>query len=91
MNVADYIRKKNAESKNPPNKNTDPSTPQELLNKYSGYNEEQLMAELFRYGSLSSGNVSAKELDDFYQRATPFLSPEQAERMKELILRLKNS
>lgn len=63
----------------------------EALNKYSGLSEEQLTAELFKKGSLSNGNVSAEELDTFYRNALPFLTKEQAEKMRSLITQLKNS
>ncbi len=63
----------------------------EALNKYSGLSEEQLTAELFKKGSLSNGNVSAEELDAFYNNALPFLTKEQAEKMRSLITQLKNS
>ncbi|MCI5790623.1 MAG: hypothetical protein MR239_01890 [Clostridiales bacterium] len=63
----------------------------EALNKYSGLSEEQLTAELFKKGSLSNGNVSAEELDAFYRNALPFLTKEQAEKMRSLITQLKNS
>lgn len=84
MNIADYIRKKNAETESAANV-------KETLDKYSTYSEEQLMSELFRLGSLSEGKISAKELDDFYEKASPFLTPEQSARMKDLITQLKNS
>lgn len=93
MNVADYIRNKNKETEKKqakPNEDT-PKSPQEALNKYSHYSEEQLMSELFRLGSLSNGRISAKELDDFYANVRSFLTPEQSERMRELITQLKNS
>lgn len=83
MNIHDYIRsQKKKESK---------KTVGEALNEYSSYSEEQLMAELFKKGSLSNGNVSAEELDEFYAKASPFLTREQAEKMRSLILQLKNS
>lgn len=63
----------------------------DALNKYSGLSEEQLTAELFKKGSLSNGNVSAEELDAFYNNALPFLTKEQAEKMRSLITQLKNS
>ena len=52
--------------------------------------EEQLMQELFRVGKVSSGNVSAKELDAFYNSVKGFLTPEQSAKMRALILQLKN-
>ena len=82
MDVADYIRRQN-EKKN--------ETPADALDRYKNYSEEELMQELFRLGSLSTGKVSAKELDDFFNRVSPFLTPEQRNKMKDLILRLKNS
>jgi len=68
-----------------------PQTVEEAYNEYSGYTEEQLMAELFNKGSLSKGTVSAEELDEFYAKALPFLTNEQAEKMRNLIIQLKNS
>lgn len=88
MNVADYIRRQNEKSKREADA---PKSPEEALNKYSSYSEEQLMSELFRLGSLSSGRISAEELDAFYNNVQAYLTPEQAARMKELITQLKNS
>lgn len=89
MDIVEYIKKKNSEKSKPHDQ--EPKTPQEALNRYAGYSEEQLMRELFRYGSLSSGRISAQELDDFFTKVSPYLSAEQRERMKELIIGLKNS
>lgn len=88
MNIADYIRNKEKENQR---RADDPQSPQEALNKYSGYSEEQLMSELFRLGSLSNGRISASELDAFYSNVKGYLTPEQSARMKELITQLKNS
>ncbi len=90
MNVADYIRKQNAKHQNKVEDDA-PKSPEEALNKYSNYSEEQLLSELFRLGSLSSGRISAEELDSFYAKVQAYLTPEQAARMKELITQLKNS
>lgn len=86
MNIAEYIRNKNKE-----NEQETPRTPEEALNKYSNYSEEQLMSELFRLGSLSNGKISAQELDTFYDNVSAYLTPEQSARMRELITQLKNS
>ncbi len=91
MNISDYIRKKNAETERAANDVGNANDVKEALDKYSTYSEEQLMSELFRLGSLSEGKISAKELDDFYLKASPFLTPEQSARMKDLITQLKNS
>lgn len=91
MNISDYIRKKNAETESAANDVKNANDVKEALDKYSTYSEEQLMSELFRLGSLSEGKISAKELDDFYEKASPFLTPEQSARMKDLITQLKNS
>ena len=88
MDIAEYIKNKNAEKEKKTKENL---SPQEAISKYANYSEEQMMSELFRLGSLSSGNISAKELDDFFNKVKPYLSKEQSERMKELILRLKNN
>ena len=85
MNIHSFIRSQK-KKKTVENENFN-----EALNKYSGLSEEQLTAELFKKGSLSNGNVSAEELDAFYNNALPFLTKEQAEKMRSLITQLKNS
>lgn len=72
-------------------KKEEPTGLQDAYKLYSGYPEEQLMAELFKKGSLSNGKVSAEELDNFYNTALPMLTKEQAEKMRSLIIQLKNS
>ena len=86
MDVGEYIRKKQqkAETKKTENVNVN-----DAINHYSAMSEEQLMQELFKVGRVSSGNVSPKELDSFYNSVRAFLSPEQAEKMKTLIMQLK--
>lgn len=88
MDIASYIRNKNKETEKAADA---PKSPEEALNKYSSYSEEQLMSELFRLGSLSTGRISAQELDNFYLQVKSYLTPEQSARMKELITQLKNS
>ena len=77
MDVGEYIRKKERM------KQSQGST----VEKYTSMSEEQLLQELFRV-SNSSG-VSNDELDSFYRNASPYLTPEQREKMKGLILQLK--
>ena len=57
------------------------------VSKYTSMSEEQLMQELFRTANASG--VSNEELDDFFKRAAPYLTPEQKEKMKNLIVQLK--
>ncbi len=85
MNIHSFIRSQKKK------KTVEKEDFNEALNKYSGLSEEQLTAELFKKGSLSNGNVSAEELDAFYRNALPFLTKEQAEKMRSLITQLKNS
>lgn len=85
MNIHSFIRSQKKK------KTVETEDFNEALNKYSGLSEEQLTAELFKKGSLSNGNVSAEELDAFYNNALPFLTKEQAEKMRSLITQLKNS
>lgn len=85
MNIHSFIRSQKKK------KTVETEDLNEALNKYSGLSEEQLTAELFKKGSLSNGNVSAEELDSFYNNALPFLTKEQAEKMRSLITQLKNS
>ena len=87
MDVAEYIRRQNAKVE----QSAEPKSYKEAIDKYANFSEEELMSELFRLGSLSSGRITEKELDDFYNKVNPYLTPEQRERMKELIIGLKNS
>ncbi|MBO4538811.1 MAG: hypothetical protein J5781_00930 [Clostridia bacterium] len=77
MDVGEYIRKKERMKKNSESETA----------KYSSLSEEQLMQELFRVANAS--NVSNEELDAFFRNASPYLTPEQREKMKGLILQLK--
>ena len=87
MDVGEYIRKKQQRMENQASVKNENIN--DAINHYSGMSEEQLMQELFKVGRVSSGNVSAKELDGFYNNVRSFLSPEQAEKMKALIMQLK--
>lgn len=78
MDVGEYIRNKNKEKK---------AGSSGDFRSYASMNEEQLMQELFRTANAS--DVSNEELDGFFNRAAPYLTPEQREKMKDLIRRLK--
>lgn len=87
-------KKQNNEQNNQTEKNNasqSNTNPQEAYNKYSKMNEEQLMQELFKVGSVSSGNVSPQALDTFFNNVRSRLTPEQAARMSDLIAQLKRS
>ncbi len=77
MDVGEYIR----------NKEKSREQKGDNMQKYMSMSEEQLMQELFR--TANSSDVKNEELDDFYKKASPFLTPEQKEKMKNLILQLK--
>ncbi len=81
MDVGEYIRKKEREKKNRKEQ------PAPDLGRYTSMSEEQLMQELFRTANASG--VSNEELDTFYRNAAPYLTPEQREKMKNLIMQLK--
>ena len=85
MRINDYIKKRSV-SPEEPTENTE-----EMLNKYSKMNEEQLMQEMFRNAAQSreNGTLNNQMLDDFYGKACAYLTPEQAERMREHIIELK--
>lgn len=87
MNIADYIRNKNKQNQNM--KVDTQIDVNQAINKYGAMSEEELMRELFRVGSVSSGNVSSAELDGFYKQVKNFLTPEQSEKMRNLIIQLK--
>lgn len=88
MNVADYIRKKQRNNAQNSSQNTNP---QDAINKFSQMSEGDLMQELFKEGSVSSGKVSPQELDNFYNNASGYLNSEQLAKMKMLIEQLKRS
>lgn len=91
MDVGEYIRRKQREQeKNENQASQQNESVQSALGRYQSMSEEQLMQELFRVGKVSSGNVSAKELDAFYDSVKGFLTPEQSAKMRALILQLKN-
>ena len=81
MDVGEYIRRKERE------KNKHKATQGIDLGKYTSMSEEQLMQELFRVAN--SSGVSNEELDSFYRNAESYLTPEQKEKMKNLIMQLK--
>ena len=85
MKIGDYIKKKNKE------KGGAELTPEEMVEKYSAMDEASLMSELFKTAneSRARGELDNKTLDDFYQKVSPLLTPEQKERMAELISGLK--
>lgn len=85
MKIGDYIKKKNKE------KGGSELTPEEMVEKYSAMDEASLMSELFKTAneSRARGELDNKTLDDFYQKVSPLLTPEQRERMGELISGLK--
>lgn len=86
MNINDYIKKKAGKSGG-----QKPRSMDEAMNTYSRMNEEQLMQEMFRAAreGKETGELTDEKLESFYQQARAFLSPEQAERMRELIIELK--
>ena len=88
MDVGEYIRNKQKKKEND-SRAKSPENLNDAIGKYSAMNEEQLMQELFRVGKVSSGNVSADELDAFYANVRGFLTPEQSEKMRALIMQLK--
>ena len=89
MNIADYIRNKNKQNQNM--KVDTQIDVNQAINKYGAMSEEELMRELFRVGSVSSGNVSSAELDGFYEQVKNFLTPEQSEKMRNLIIQFKKT
>ena len=82
MDINEYIRRKNKGRT---------SSPEEVLKKYAGMDESQLMNELFKVAAegRASGELNNDVVDGFYNKMLPLLTPEQAERMRELILQLK--
>ncbi|MFA5449325.1 MAG: hypothetical protein WC292_02690 [Clostridia bacterium] len=83
MDINAYIKRKSAKVR--------PQTTEEAIQKYGSLSEEQLMNEMFTLAAeeRQRGDLTNEKLDDFYNQAKGMLTPEQAERMKELILQLK--
>lgn len=79
MNINEYVKKKRGKSM------------EDQVRQYSGMNEEQLMREMFKVAEQSrkDGTLNDETLDRFFSNAQSFLTPEQSERMKELITELK--
>jgi len=101
MRINDYIKKRGGEpsaesqyqpqaSPRPAPVSSDMPTP-EMVDKYSRMSEEQLMQEMFRSAADSrrNGSLTDDMLDNFYNQAQGYLSPEQTERMRDLIRELK--
>lgn len=88
MRINDYIKKRAAGSQPAPENG---QNTREMLDKYGKMNEEQLMQEMFKNAAISraNGTLNDEMLDNFYSNAKAFLTPEQAERMRELIRELK--
>ena len=82
MDINDYIRRKRGGKS---------LTPEEAIRKYAGMDEKELMNELFKVAAegRASGELNNDIVDGFYQKMLPLLTPEQAERMRELIIKLK--
>ncbi len=91
MNLGEYIKNKQIDAENRKQQPQNTLNPQEAFNKYSNYNEQELMQELFRNAeeSRNNGQLDNNMLDDFYNQAKSMLTKEQSERMQELILQLK--
>lgn len=80
MNINDYIKNKQKKASN-----------EEAFDAYSKMSEEELMQELFNVGACSKGTTTPQQLDEFYNRIEAFLTAEQKEKMKSLIMQLKMS
>lgn len=80
MNIKDYIKNKKR-----------PTNPEEAINTYSKMSEEELMQELFSVGACSKSGTTPEQLDEFYKKVESFLTAEQKEKMKNLIMQLKMS
>ncbi len=80
MNIKDYIKNKQKKA-----------SPEEAFDTYSKMSEEELMQELFNVGACSKGGTTPQQLDDFYKNVESFLTAEQKEKMKNLIMQLKMS
>ncbi len=83
MNINDYIKRKN---KNKPN-----LSPEEAITKYSAMNEEELMRELLRTAERgrAEGELNNGILDDIRAKVAPLLTPEQADKLNDLVDGLK--
>ena len=85
MNINEYIKRKSGKAHAPQ------MTPEEAGAKYAGMDEAELMSELFKAAEQgrASGELNNDVIDSFYTRLLPLLTPEQSERMRELINQLK--
>ena len=81
-----------AHSENAANGAADDSI-QAAMQRYSGMNESQLMTEMLARAAEGrrNGTLSDADLDDFYAKAAPALSPAQRDRLKGLVDSLKHN
>ena len=93
MSFQDYINNKNNKSTTNNASNNQPNMDnlQQSYQKFMGLSQEELMQELFRTAEASreKGELNDSMLDNFYNQALMMLTPEQRERMKEIIIELK--
>lgn len=84
MDIKAYIKRKSGDTQKP-------KTAEEAVQKYGSLSEEELLNEMFTLAAeeRKNGQLTNEKLDGFYEQSKSFLTPEQAERMKELILQLK--
>ena len=66
-------------------------TLQDKINEYAGKSQDELMSELLSTANRmkGAGTLTARELDEFYDKVSGFLNEEQRARMRSLIEMLK--
>lgn len=67
------------------------SQAQDMMNKYSGKSQEQLMQDLIKETAAqkANGTFSSESLEQFYSTASGMLNREQRKNMRKLIDQLK--
>jgi len=65
---------------------------EELLSKYSSYNQNELLNEFIKltYEKKQKGELDAKEINNLKQTIVPFLNNEQKENLDKILSMVEN-
>ncbi|MGI6700971.1 MAG: hypothetical protein ACOX3U_00655 [Christensenellales bacterium] len=66
---------------------------EDVVSKYKGKSENELMSEILsRYAEgIKKGTISKEELDKFANNAKSYLTPEQMQKLRTILNKLKNT
>lgn len=94
-NFSDYIKNQNT-TNTTQNKTSDKNLNQDdlenLINKYSTYNQNDLMNEFMKltYEKKKNGELSSSDIDNLKQTMMPFLNDEQKQNLDKILSMVKD-